>query len=148
MGEQPRIDPSAGWRRQRRGLSISDPVWEAAKRKWIADRDLYPAWSDWLETALADKTAATRKRHRLRKGEDFPSAPDRLPTGRRLPPAAPHGRIKRGFTCTPSVWDKARAAWWADRDDWADWADWAEDAIAKKADYTPPKGHIRQSRTR
>lgn len=139
LGEDSRIDPSAGWRRQRRSLSVSDPVWEAAKKKWVADYDRYPAWADWLESALAEMTLAARRRHRLRKGEQFPAAPDRLPAGRRQPPTSPHGRIRRGFTCTPEVWDAARAAWWADRDDWPDWSDWAEDAVVKKADYTPPQ---------
>jgi hypothetical protein len=139
VGAQAQTDPTAGWRRRRHHLSISDPIWDAAKQKWVADRYTYPAWSDWVEAALDAKINATRKRYGLSEGQEFPPAPETLPTGRRKPPSAPQERIRRGFTCAPAVWQKARDAWYADLEEYSDWADWGEDAVAEFAGYTPPE---------
>lgn len=133
-GAEPPGQDSKGWKRQRESFSCTDEIWERGKISWSAVRKTYLSWTQWLEAALEEKTQAVKAELGV---EELPSAPDRLPTGRRTPAATPVGRHRRSFTCIPSVWAQARAAWWAQEEVYhSSWTDWVEEAIAEKAAKT------------
>mgnify|MGYP005990194789 CR=1 FL=1 len=118
----------SSWARTRQSFSCTDQVWEDAKAAWDSVRREYLAWTQWLEAALALKSAAVRAE--LGRGVLDP-APDRLPTGRRIAADSPPGRKRRAFTCSPTVWAQARAAWWAQEESYPAWSDWVEEAIVE-----------------
>lgn len=133
-----KIDPSK-WKRRRESFSCTEEVWAAAKVAWREERTQYPAWTDWLEAALDEKTRSVRDALGIPADQELPPAPDRLPTGRRtLRPMADTGKretVKRGrrsFTCSPEIWADARAAWWAEDEEYPSWTDWIEEAITEK----------------
>lgn len=128
----PGQDPT-NWKRKRESFSCSNEVWEKAKNAWSAVRRDYPAWTEWVEAALAEKTEAVLAELGV---TELAAAPERLPTGRRTPAATAVTRERRSFTCTPVVWANARAAWWAKEEDYPSWTDWVEEAIAEKAAKT------------
>ncbi len=120
------------WTRKRESFSCTDEVWSAAKTAWLADLDTHPAWTHWLEAALAEATDGTRTAH----GELRP-APAKIPTGRREPaPAGSAPKARRSFTCRPDIWAAARDAWWTDRDTHPQFSDWICDAITAKTSTT------------
>lgn len=121
-------DKARSWARTRQSFSCTDQVWEDAKAARNLVRREYLTWTQWLEAALAFKSAAVR----AELGRDMlDPAPERLPTGRRIAADAPSGRKRRAFTCAPAVWAQARAAWWAQEESYPAWSDWVEEAIVE-----------------
>lgn len=123
----------SSWKRKRESFSCTEEIWEAAKSAWSAVRREYPAWTEWLEAALEEKTQAV---HADLGVTELDPAPPRLPTGRRTPAATTVDRERRSFTCAPVIWANARAAWWAQEAAYPSWTDWVEEAIAEKAAKT------------
>ena len=92
---------STQWSRTRQSFSCPQDLWDTCKLAWANTLDDHPAWTDWLEAAIADGTAATRARAR----GTLRTAPARIPPGRREPaPAGAPTRARRSFTCRPDIW--------------------------------------------
>ena len=124
----------ANWKRRRESFSCTVEVWNDAKAAWTRVRRTYPAWTEFIEAASGEK--AERVRSRLGVTELEP-APDRLPTGRRVPaPTVTARDASKSFSCAPAVWADARAAWWAEQDDYPAWSDWCEEALSEKTAST------------
>ncbi|MDJ0363113.1 hypothetical protein [Rhodococcus sp. H29-C3] len=121
------------WSRERESFSCTDQAWDEAKAAWGSVRRDYLTWALWLETALANKTAAVKAELNT---EVLEPAPERLPTGRRTAAAAPIRRKRRAFTCAPDVWKQARAAWWVQLELYPALSDWIEEAIVEMTDTT------------
>ncbi|WP_288336660.1 hypothetical protein [uncultured Gordonia sp.] len=121
------------WTRERQSFSCTDTTWTAAKAAWAADRATHPAWTDWLEHALAEAADATEHRTGALR-----TPPERIPPGRSVG-TAPAGRRRRSFTCRPTIWARTRAAWWTDIDTYPQLSDWIEAAIATKAHLPAPQ---------
>lgn len=135
-GASPPGKNQSDWKRKRESFSCTAAIWGRAKAAWSAVRRDYPAWTEWLEAALVEKTAAVHAQLGVTEAAPLPPAPARLPTGRRTPAAGAVNRERRSFTCAPIIWANARAAWWAQEEDYASWTDWVEEAIAEKAAKT------------
>lgn len=121
---------STQWSRTRQSFSCPQDLWDTCKLAWANALDDYPAWTDWLEAAIADGTAATR----ARAGGALRTAPARIPPGRREPaPAGAPTRARRSFTCRPDIWTDARDAWWTEREQHPQLSDWICAALAAKA---------------
>ncbi|GGK68925.1 hypothetical protein [Nocardia camponoti] len=114
---------------ERSSFSATDEVWNAAKTEWMRRRRDYPAWAEWLEAALDEKSARVRAALGV---DELEPAPDRLPPGRRTTESGTAGRKRRSFTCTPRTWERARAAWWAQAELYPALTDWIEEAIEEK----------------
>jgi hypothetical protein len=132
-GSAPPGTDESSWKRRRESFSCTDEIWDRGKTAWASARRSYPAWTEWLESAIQDKTAAVRVALGV---TDLPAAPERLPTGRRSPSPTNDTRSRRSFTVVPAIWAEARAAWWAQESDYPAWTDWVEEAIAEKAART------------
>lgn len=121
------------WSRERQSFSCTDEVWAAAKQAWAEQLEEHPAWTDWVETALAEASART--------AEEFGSlrtAPARIPPGRRDGSAPGPQRRRRSFTCQPHIWSAARNAWWTEVSHYPQLSDWIEAALAAKAGLASP----------
>lgn len=129
---------TTNWNRQRQSFSCTQEIWDQAKQAWRQERRQYPAWTEWLEAALDEKAQAVRASLGVTAQNPLPPAPDRLPTGRRTPPPTQIDRGRRSFTCDPAVWAAARAAWWAEDDQYPAWTDWVEEAISEKVHRAQP----------
>lgn len=132
-GNNPPGSDRSTWKRKRESFSCTKDIWERAKTAWSSVRREYPAWTEWLEAALEEKTEAVHAALGVTPENPLPPAPARLPTGRRTPPPVQVDRERRSFTCAPAIWADARAAWWAEEESYPSWTDWVEEAIAEKA---------------
>lgn len=54
-----RIAADAPTGRTRRAFTCSPEVWAQARAAWWAQEEMYPAWSDWVEEAIAEMTVRT-----------------------------------------------------------------------------------------
>ncbi|ORM35492.1 hypothetical protein [Williamsia sp. 1135] len=128
-------DQNTPWTRERHSFSCTQETWDAAKKAWMSDLNTYPAWTEWLEAALAEAIATTRQQY----GE-LATAPARIPPGRResAPTDAP-SRTRRAFTCQPHIWADTRNAWWTERDSATHLSDWISTAMSTKAAATPDR---------
>lgn len=122
------------WTRERQSFSCTDDIWNAAKHAWADQLDEHPAWTDWLETAIAEAVDTTHALH----GGQLASAPARIPPGRRDGTTAGPPRRRRSFTCQPHIWAGARDAWWTERRTYPQLSDWMQAAIATKAGLVKP----------
>lgn len=119
------------WTRERQSFSCTDDIWDAAKQAWSDQIDKHPAWTDWLESALAEGAARTKQSlHELKP------APARIPPGRRQHDGTRTHRRRRSFTCQPEIWQMVRDAWWTESGGRSQLSDWIEAAIAAKAQHS------------
>ncbi|WP_072713722.1 hypothetical protein [Rhodococcus rhodnii] len=118
--------------RVQRSFSCSDEVWDTAKSAWSACAHDFPAWAWWLETALAAKADETAARH----PGGLEPAPAKLPPGRRERTSSTPDRTRRSFTCRREVWDRARAAWWTEQEQYPSFTEWAEEALTEAVERT------------
>lgn len=126
---------NTSWTRERHSFSCAEEVWTAAKQAWSTDLDTYPAWTDWLEAALQEAIATTKKANGT-----LATAPARIPPGRRDgADTDADSRPRRGFTCQPHIWTDTRNAWWTERDHYAHLSDWITAALTTKAQATPDR---------
>lgn len=132
------MSDNSEWSRVRQSFSCTDSTWTAAKSAWAADRTRYPAWTEWLEAALAAAADATERRMGTLR-----TPPERIPPGRSAG-TAPAGRRRRSFTCRPIIWSRARAAWWTEVDTCPQLSDWIESAIAAKANFPASQKGLQQ----
>lgn len=122
------------WTRERQSFSCTDDVWTAAKHAWTHDMYRYPAWTDWVETAIAEATDRTE-----RDAGPLRTAPARIPPGRRDGSTPGPHRRRRSFTCQPHIWAAARNAWWTEVARYPQLSDWIEVALATKAGMNTPQ---------
>ena len=54
-----RTPPDQAGTRPRRSFSCSVEVWRDARDAWWAEAESYPAWSDWAEEAVHEKTESS-----------------------------------------------------------------------------------------
>ena len=126
--------------RQRQSFSCPQDLWDTCKNAWAASTNRYPAWTEWLEDAIAAGVADTRSRH----GGQLENAPVRIPPGRRTAPDpdAP-SRPRRSFTIRPDIWAAARDAWWTEREIHPQFSDWICAALADFAEIPAPESSNR-----